>query len=99
MAENEETPTTLMNNNSLWRFTRSTKPWINQQQIEIKTGVMQLLHANSSTGMDHEDPISHLKKFYEIVKSSVASDIEEENLYLSLFRHVLIERVKDWYLD
>jgi len=49
--------------------------------------------------MDHEDPINHLKKFYEIVKSLVASDIEEESLYLSLFRHVLIERVKVWYLD
>jgi len=48
--------------------------------------------------MDHEDPINHLVKFYEIAESPEALDSKEENLYLRLFHLSLIGRANDWYL-
>ncbi|XP_058733282.1 uncharacterized protein LOC131604883 [Vicia villosa] len=35
---------------------------------EMKTGILQLVYANPFTGMDHEDPFTHLTKFYEIAE-------------------------------
>lgn len=67
--------------------------------MEINTGVIQLMHANPFSGMDYEDPINHLTKFYEIDERPGALDSAEENLYLRLFPQSLIERTKDWYLD
>jgi len=78
---NEEIPTPAMNNNGPRRFARSSKPGHNQRQMEITTRVIQLLHSNPFMGVDHEDPIIHLVKLYEIVESPGASDNEEENLY------------------
>ena len=88
-----------MNNKSLRRFAGSAKLENNQRHMKIKARVIQLLHANSFSGMDRKDHINHLMKFYEIVESPGVSDNEEENIYLMIFPHSLIRCAKDWYLD
>lgn len=37
----------------------------NQSQMKIKIGVIQLLHSNPFTGLDHKDRMSHMIKFYK----------------------------------
>src|ERR1051325_1997903 len=38
----------------------------NARVAEMKTGLLQLLYASPFHGHDHEDPYTHLTKFYEI---------------------------------
>lgn len=44
----------------------------------MKTGLLQIIYANSFSGVDHEDPYTHLTKFYELVGTLGASEVEEE---------------------
>lgn len=94
----QEIRTPEMNNN-LRRFARSAKPWNNQRHTKIKIGVIQLLNSNPFIGIDREDRINHLVKFYKIFQSPWALEGVEGNLYLRLFPHSLIECAKDRYLD
>src|SRR3954464_3775923 len=43
----------------------------NGRNSEMKTGLLQLLYQNPFTGVDHEDPFTHLTKFYEIAGTIV----------------------------
>ena len=49
--------------------------------------------------MDREDPMAHLRKFYEITWSLDTSDSEEELVLVGLFLNYLVGKTKDWYLD
>ncbi|XP_058761462.1 uncharacterized protein LOC131634855 [Vicia villosa] len=49
--------------------------------------------------MDHEDPFTHLTKFYEIAGSTGVNEAGEETLFKRLFPHSLIGKAKEWYLD
>lgn len=62
MANIEESSIAVMNNNSSRWYAQSSRPGNNQRLIEIKTWVIQLLHANPFIGMDHEDPINYPTK-------------------------------------
>lgn len=47
----------------------------------MKTRLLQIIYAKPFTWLDHEDPYTHLIKFYEI--SCMLGDLEiEESLYL-----------------
>src|SRR3954464_15966643 len=48
------------------QFARNAQGGANTQ---MKTGILQLVYANSSTGMDHEDPFYQPYQFYETVCS------------------------------
>ncbi|XP_058759422.1 uncharacterized protein LOC131632709 [Vicia villosa] len=50
----------------------------NGRNFEMKTGLLQLLYQNPFTGLDHEDPFTHLTKFYEIARTISAPAAEEE---------------------
>jgi hypothetical protein len=65
----------------------------------MKTGILQLLYASPFTGMDHEDPFTHLTKFYEIAGATRVDEAGEEALFKRLFPHSLIGKAKEWYLD
>lgn len=64
-------------------------------------GLLQILYANPFTGLDHEDPYTHLTKFYEIVGTVGAPEEEEEQqqVFKILSPHSLIGKEKEWYLD
>jgi len=49
--------------------------------------------------MDHEGPITHLVKFYEITRLLGVIDSEEESVFMKLIPHFLIEKARSWYLD
>ncbi|XP_058732960.1 uncharacterized protein LOC131604545 [Vicia villosa] len=65
----------------------------------MKTGLLQLLYQNPFMGLDHEDPFTHLTKFYEIAGTIGAPETEEEQVFKRLFPHSLILKAKEWYLD
>src|SRR4051812_29164474 len=71
----------------------------NARNSELKTGILQLLYTSPFAGLDHEDPYTHLAKFYEIVGAVGAPEREEEQVFKRLFPHSLIGKAKDWYLD
>ena len=58
-----------------------------------------MVYANPFAGLDHEDPYTHLIKFYELAGTLDAPAAEEEAIFMRLFPHSLIGRAKDWYLD
>ncbi|GAU33902.1 hypothetical protein TSUD_357000 [Trifolium subterraneum] len=85
--------------NSPRRLAHIVGPLKNTRQIEIKPGLLQILYANPFAGLNHEDPYSHLTKFYEIADTLGASEAEEEAVFMRMFPHSLIGKAKDWYLD
>src|ERR1044072_7719045 len=71
----------------------------NARVAEMKTGLLQFLYANPFHGHDHEDPYTHLTKFYEIAGAAGAPEDQEEQYFQRLFPHSLVGKAKDWYLD
>ncbi|XP_058726409.1 uncharacterized protein LOC131597750 [Vicia villosa] len=69
------------------------------ENLEMKSGILQLVYANPFTGMDHEYPFAHLTKFYEIAGSTGVDAANEESLFKRLFPYSLIGKAKEWYLD
>lgn len=65
----------------------------------MKTRILKLLYANPFTGLDHEDPYTHLTKFYEIDRTIGVSEADEEKSFKRLFPHSLIGKANEWYLD
>lgn len=65
----------------------------------MKIGLLQILYANPFTGLDHEDPLTHLTKLYELFYTSKALEGEEEAVFLRLFPYSLTTKVKEWYFD
>lgn len=70
-------------------FARPTK---NSRNSEMKTDLLQILYANPFAGLNHEDPYTHLTKFYEIVGTVGAPEAEEEQVFKILFPHSLIKK-------
>lgn len=68
---------------------------MNFRQEKIKMGLLQILYANAFEGLYHEDPYTHLTKFYEIPGMLEASETEEEAIFLRLFPHSLITNEKE----
>jgi hypothetical protein len=85
--------------NSPRRLAHLARPRAGARQTEMKTGYLQLLHANPFAGLPHEDPYNHLVKFYEIAGSLGATEAEEESVFQRGFPHSLIGKAKEWYLD
>lgn len=59
------------------------------RNTEMKIGIVQLLYASPFTGNDHEDPFTHLTKFYEIAGATGVDEASEEALFKRLFPHSL----------
>ncbi|XP_058726128.1 uncharacterized protein LOC131597447 [Vicia villosa] len=69
------------------------------RRAEMKTGLLQIIYAHPFAGLDHEDPYTHLTRFYEIAGTLGAPEAEEEAVFMRLLSHSLIGKAKDWYLD
>lgn len=61
----------------------------------MKIVLLQILYANPFTGLDHEDPYTHLTKFYEIVGTTKAPESKEEQVFKRLSPHSLIRNQKN----
>lgn len=71
----------------------------NVRQTETKTGLLQIFNANHFAGLDHEDPYTHLKNFYDIYGTLGTLETEDEAVFLRLFPYSLIGKGNEWYLD
>src|ERR1044072_7713457 len=65
------------------------------RNTEMKTGILQLLYASPFNRMDHEDPFTHLTKFYEIAGATGVDEAGEEVLFKRLFPHSLLGKAKE----
>lgn len=101
MVESEDHTRHVINNqtevgrmschNSMRRLTHMARTPTNTRQREMKTGLLQIIYTNPFVSLDHEDPYTHLTKFYELVSTLGASETEEEAVFVRL----LIHRCKD----
>src|SRR4051812_49138503 len=80
------------------RAAQCTRNDNNARNSEMKNNILQLLNASTFSGLDLEDPYTHLTKFYEIVGAVGVPEREEEQVFKSLFPYSLIGNAKDWYL-
>jgi hypothetical protein len=70
-----------------------------EKQMEMKSVTIQLITSHPFAGLDHEDPYQHLSVFYAVAGTLGASEAEEEAIFLRLFPHSLIGKVREWWLD
>ena len=100
MAEGEE----VLNNDTNIGFvnftprnmTRIGRTVGDERPPEVKSGLVQLMYANPFAGLDHENPYTHLTKFYELCGTAGLTQAEEEAVFLRLFPLTLIGHAKDW---
>ncbi|XP_058755907.1 uncharacterized protein LOC131629120 [Vicia villosa] len=71
----------------------------NGRTSELKTGILQLICASPFARFDHEDPYTHLTRFYELAGTTGVAQADEETLFKRLFQYSLLSKAKDWYLD
>lgn len=71
----------------------------NNRQAEMKMGLSQIIYANPFTGLDHEDPYTHVTKFYKLADTMGAPEVEKEAIFMRLFPHSLTVKANDRYLD
>src|ERR1044072_7677797 len=103
MAEGEE----VLNNDTNIGFvnftprnmTRIGRTAGDERPPEVKSGLVQLMYANPFARLDHENPYTHLTKFYELCGTAGLTQAEEEAVFLRLFPLTLIGHAKDWFLD
>jgi len=50
----------------------------------LKIGLLQIIYVNPFVGLDHEDPNTHLTKFYELA-GTLGAPKEEEVAFMRLF--------------
>ncbi|XP_057426284.1 uncharacterized protein LOC130719689 [Lotus japonicus] len=80
-------------------MTRLGRPAGNERPPEMKSGLVQLMYANPFAGLDHENPHTHLTKFYELCGNAGLTQAEEEAVFLRLFPLTLLGKAKEWFLD
>ncbi|XP_058766445.1 uncharacterized protein LOC131640049 [Vicia villosa] len=66
---------------------------------ELKTGILQVICASPFAGLYHEDPYTHLTRFYELAGTTGVAQDDEETLFKRLFPHYFLSKAKYWYLD
>lgn len=76
-----------------------SRPLNINRQTKMKTRLLQIIYVNPFVGLDHEDPYTHLTKFYELFGTLGAFEAEAEVVLMRLFPHYIIGKAKDWYLD
>lgn len=65
----------------------------------MKTRLLHNIYMNPFAALNHEDPYTHLTKFYELSGTFGAYEIEVEVVFMRLFPYSLIEKANEWYLD
>jgi len=62
----------------------------------MKLVLLQLISSHQFSGLDHEDPHSHLYMFYELCGLVGFMGTDEETLFMRLFPFSLIGKAKVW---
>jgi len=62
----------------------------------MKPSFLSLISTHQFTGMDHEDPYTHLSTFYELVGTMGFEENDIESVYLRLFPFSLAGETKLW---
>jgi len=62
--------------------------------IEIEQAHLMLVSANQFTGLEHDDPYTHLSTFYELTATMGFEDQDKEAAYMRLFPFSLTGRKK-----
>jgi len=75
---------------------RDKAPPPTTRHVEMKTAFLNLISVNQFTGMDNEDPYSHLATFYELVGTMGFEEGDTEYAYLRLFPFSLARKAKEW---
>jgi len=64
--------------------------------MEIKPAHLMLVSANQFTGMEHENPYTHLSTFYELTATMGFEDQDKDAAYMRLFPFSLTRKAKEW---
>jgi len=62
--------------------------------VEMKPIFLSLISSHQFTGMDHEDPYTHLFTFYELAGTMGFGDAEIDVVYLRLFLFSLAGKLR-----
>jgi len=60
----------------------------------MKQAFLSLIGTHQFTGMDHENPYTHLSTFYELVGTMGFEESDIEYVYLCLFPFSLADKAK-----
>jgi len=63
--------------------------------LEINPDFLTLIRAYQFTAMEHEDPCSHLDRFYELIGTMGFQSGDIENVYMRLFSFSLAGKAKE----
>jgi len=63
--------------------------------LEMKPRFLTLISTNQFIAMDHEDPHTHLARFYELVGTMGFQSADIENVYMRLFPFSLAGKAKE----
>jgi len=64
--------------------------------IEMKPTYLTLISSNQFTGLEQEDPYTHLSTFYELTATMGIEERDKEVAYLKLFPFSLVGKAKEW---
>ena len=65
------------------------------KSLEMKPAFLSLINTHQFTGMDHEDPYTHLSTFYELVGTMGFKENDIESVCLRLFPFSLAGKAKE----
>jgi len=64
--------------------------------LEMKPAFLSLISSHQFTGMDNEDPYTHLSTFYELIGTMGFQEGDLEHVYMRLFPFSLAGKAKEW---
>ena len=64
--------------------------------MEMKPAFLNLISSHQFTGMDNEDPYTHLPIFYELVGTMSFEEGDTKIVYLQLSMFSLADKAKEW---
>ncbi|GKC40516.1 reverse transcriptase domain-containing protein, partial [Tanacetum coccineum] len=72
-------------------------PEINADHFEIKTNLLQLVHANPFYGRENENPHAHINSFKRITSTLRFRNVPNDVIKLMMFPYSLEGAAKTWY--
>nr|GEX77944.1 reverse transcriptase domain-containing protein [Tanacetum cinerariifolium] len=72
-------------------------PEINAGHFEIKTNLLQLVHANPYHGFERENPHTHINNFKRITSTLKFTDVPNDVIKLMMFPYSLEGSTRVWY--
>jgi len=62
----------------------------------MKPVYLTLISSHQLTGLDHENPYTHLSTLYEFTSTMGFEERDKESMYLRLFPFLLAGKAKEW---